>query len=207
MEEGLLNTEMGKKILALTKAGFKVSDLISDHIFREKIKSQILAVYETFLQKNNQKLLGEIDMLGNLFVLGNHLDLVKSDHLNHLKNGFLVFKSQIILMMNEQVIHHPIRNPVGRPPASPVLSEPKKLDVKIRKNEKKLSERQISIMSHLAKHSEVGWEGLEKFFPDLSRRTVVYDLKELIAMGKIKRTGRGTYTLKKSDKESEESAI
>ncbi len=49
--EDIFNTELGKKIMALTKASFKVSDLIPDLFLREKIKSQILNVYKNFFEK------------------------------------------------------------------------------------------------------------------------------------------------------------
>src|SRR3989344_3019851 len=102
--EDIFNSEIGRKILALTKASFKVSDLISDLVLREKIKHQVLDVYKTFLifnaEKNHSKLLREIDILDHYFYLGGHLNLIKEEHLKQLRNGFLVFKSHIILAMN-----------------------------------------------------------------------------------------------------------
>ena len=104
MEE-IFDSELGRKILALTKASFKVSDLIPDLVLREKIKHQVLEVYKTFLiDSGNQsfsELLKEIDILDHYFCLGGHLNLIKEEHLKQLRNGFLVFKSHIILAMNE----------------------------------------------------------------------------------------------------------
>src|SRR3989338_11527555 len=101
--EDFFDNELGRKILALTKASFKVSDLISDLVLREKIKHQVLEVYKTFLidSKNQSLLLREIDILDHYFYLGGHLNLIKEEHLKQLRNGFLVFKSHIILAMNK----------------------------------------------------------------------------------------------------------
>ena len=105
MEEEIFNTELGKKILALTKASFKVSDLIPDLVVREKIKVQILNVYELFFSakdgKNYTDLLKEVDVLDNFFFLAGQLNFVKDSHLRILRNGFLVFKSRIVLILNE----------------------------------------------------------------------------------------------------------
>ncbi|KKU75378.1 MAG: hypothetical protein UY02_C0053G0002 [Candidatus Giovannonibacteria bacterium GW2011_GWB1_47_6b] len=92
--EDIFDSELGRKILALTKASFKVSDLISDLVLREKIKHQVIEIYKTFLiDSGNQsfsELLKEIDILDHYFYLGGHLNLIKEEHLKQLRNGFLV---------------------------------------------------------------------------------------------------------------------
>ena len=98
--EDFFDNEIGRKILALTKASFKVSDLIPDLVLREKIKSQILAVYKKFIENNHPELLKEIDVLEHYFYLGGYLNLIKKEHVKQLRNGFLVFKSHIVLLNN-----------------------------------------------------------------------------------------------------------
>jgi len=101
MEEEIFNTELGRKILALVKASFKVSDLIPDLFLREKIKIQILNVYKNFFEKKYSDLLKEIDVLDNFFFLAGQMNFVKDNHLRVLRNGFLVFKSRIVLVLHE----------------------------------------------------------------------------------------------------------
>ena len=101
MEEDIFNTDIGKKFLALTKACFKASDLITDLVLREKIKNQTLDIYELFSNRNNPELIKEIDALDGLFHLGGHLGLVKDEHLKLLRNGLLVFKSHIVLTLHQ----------------------------------------------------------------------------------------------------------
>jgi len=52
MEEDIFNTELGRKILALTKASFKVSDLIPDLGFARKNQiSNFKCVWDFFGEK------------------------------------------------------------------------------------------------------------------------------------------------------------
>lgn len=103
MEENIFSSELGKKVLALVKAGFKVSDLIPDLVLREKIKRQVLEIHRNFSSagggqgKNYAALINEIDALDHLFYLAGHLDLAKEEHIRTLRNGFLVFKSHLVL--------------------------------------------------------------------------------------------------------------
>jgi len=180
MESGELDKEIYKKILALAKAGFKVSDLISDLVLREKIKSQILDVYKIFTEKNYRGLLKEIDVLDSYFVLGGHLGLIKEEHCRALRNGFLIFKSRIVLLVNEP------------PKAAP--SEKKEI---AQKPETTLSDqpvytgRQEKIMQYFQEHREVRLAEILELFPSVSEKTIRNELASLISLKKITRSGNG----------------
>lgn len=176
MEGDILDTNLGKRILALTRAGFKVSDLISDLVLREKIKSQILSVYKAFLQKNHSELLKEINILDGYLFLGGHLGLIKENHLQALRNGFLVFKSNVVLMMNE---------------SPKIIPEKATVSVKkeIAKPETKLNERQEKMMKYFKEHDEIKMSDLTELFPNVSRRTLSSDLGGLVKLGEITRHG------------------
>ena len=177
MEEEIFNTELGKKFLALVKAGFKVSDLIPDLVLREKIKSQILNVYGIFLEKRYSDLLKEIDVLDNFFFLAGQLNFVKDNHLRILRNGFLVFKSHIILMLNEP----------------PKISGDSTMAVKKEavKPELKLSERQGKILEKFQNKETLKLAEILDLFPGVSEKTVRNELFSLIGLKKITRSGQG----------------
>ena len=181
MEEDIFNTELGRKILALTKASFKVSDLIPDLVLREKIKSQILNVYRIFFSakvgKDYSDLLKEIDVLDNFFFLAGQLNFIKDNHLRILRNGFLVFKSHIILMSNE-----PLKISVDSMVAI------KKEAVK---SEVKLSERQGKILEKFKNKETLKLAEILDFFPGVSEKTVRNELSSLIGLKKITRSGQG----------------
>ena len=187
MEENIFNTELGKKIMALTKASFKVSDLIPDLVLREKIKNQILNVYESFFsaeggsasggEKKYSELLKEIDVLDNFFFLAGQLNFIKDNHLRILRNGFLVFKSHIILMLNE-----PLKTSVSSTPA--VKKEAVKSEVK-------LSERQEKILEKFQNKETLKLAEILDFFPGISEKTVRNELSSLIGLKKITRNGQG----------------
>ena len=187
MEENIFNTELGKKIMALTKASFKVSDLIPDLVLREKIKNQILNVYESFFsaeggsasggEKKYSELLKEIDVLDNFFFLAGQLNFIKDNHLRILRNGFLVFKSHIILMLNE-----PLKTSVSSTPA--VKKEAVKSEVK-------LSERQGKILEKFKNKETLKLAEILDFFPGVSEKTVRNELSSLIGLKKITRSGQG----------------
>lgn len=210
MEESfnsIFDTEIGKKILALTKASFKVSDLIPDLVLREKIKHQILEVYKIFLidfgNQSFSALLKEIDILEHYFYLGGHLNLVKEGHLKQLQNGFLVFKSHIVLAMNQksQLSTSDVDNLTGLDeeindvrrrqefPSGNSVSKSENLNAK----QKKILEK-FEIKNTL-KLSEI----LE-LFPDFSERTVRNELFDLITLGKITRSGVGGSSFYKLEK-------
>ena len=177
MEEEIFSTEFGKKILALTKASFKVSDLIPDLVLREKIKSQILNVYRIFSEKRYFDLLKEIDVLDNFFFLAGQLNFVKDNHLRILRNGFLVFKSHIILMLNEP----------------PKISGDSTMAVKKEavKPELKLSERQGKILEKFQNKETLKLAEILDLFPGVSEKTVRNELFSLIGLKKITRSGQG----------------
>ena len=174
MEEGIFNTDIGKKFLALVKAGLKVSDLIPDLALRGKIKMQILDVYKIFIEKNYRGLLKEIDVLdGHLFLAG-YLNLIREEHCRALRNGFLIFKSRIVLMASEP------------PKAAP--SEKKE---PVKKPETELSERQEKIMRYFQEHNEAKLAEILNLFPSVSEKTVRNELASLISLKKITRSGNG----------------
>lgn len=184
MEEDIFNTELGRKILALTKASFRVSDLISDLILREKIKHQVIEVYKTFSVssrgKNHSELIREIDILDHYFYLGGHLNLIKEEHMKQLRNGFLVFKSYIVLAMNEgnkSIVDYPMGSPVDdRPKARQFES---------------LTAKQKKILEKFSSKNTLKLAEILELFPDVSERTIRNELTSLIGLGKIIRNGRG----------------
>lgn len=175
--EDLFDNELGRKILALTKASFKVADLIPDLVLREKIKSQILNVYKNFFEKKYSDLLKEIDVLDNFFFLAGHLNLAKEDHIKSLRNGFLVFKSHIVLILHE-------------PPKTfgDSMVAIKKEAVK---QEVKLSERQEKILEKFQNKETLKLAEILDVFPGVSEKTVRNELSSLIGLNKITRSGKG----------------
>ena len=181
MEEDIFNTELGKKFLALVKASFKVADLIPDLVLREKIKIQILDVYKNFFSARGgsasggeySDLLKEISVLDGFFFLAGQLNFVKDNHLRILRNGFLVFKSRIVLMLNES---------------------PKKEAVK---PEVKLSERpaytgrQEKILEKFQSKEMLKLAEILDLFPGVSEKTIRNELSSLIGLKKITRSGQG----------------
>ena len=202
MEDEVFDTGLGRKFLALIKASFKVSDLIPDLVLREKIKNQILNVYESFFsaeglsaqagEKNYSDLLKEIDVLDRFFFLAGQLNLVKENHLRILSNGFLVFKSRIILAMNEPP------KAFGDSAIAPVAKIAKKEPVN---SEPELSDRQKNILEKFSAKggSPAGGQNKEtlklaeilEFFPGVSEKTVRNELSSLIGFKKITRSGQG----------------
>jgi len=193
--EDFFDNELGRKILALTKASFKVSDLISDLVLREKIKHQVLEVYKTFLidSKNQSLLLREIDVLDHYFYLGGHLNLIKEEHLKQLRNGFLVFKSHIVLAMNE-------RGKSGI--SSQDIPAVSLRDISRRETDDRpkagsatggenLNAKQKKIMEKFESKDTLKLAEMLELFPDVSERTVRNELTSLIGLGKITRDGRG----------------
>ena len=177
MEDAIFNTELGKKILVLTKASFKVSDLIPDLVLREKIKIQILDVYKNFCEKKYSELLKEIDVLDNFFFLAGQMNFIKDSHLRILKTGFLVFKSRIILILNEPP-------KIYADPAVVIKKE-------IVKQEAGLSDRQKKILEKFQNKEMLKLAEILEFFPGVSEKTVRNELASLIGLKKITRSGQG----------------
>lgn len=195
--------------MALTKASFRVSDLISDLVLREKIKHQILEVYKIFfINSGNQSfpaLLREIDILDHYFYLGGHLNLIKEEHLKQLRNGFLVFKSHIILLNNNtnetnkntrmtRIVEteFPLGNSGSKDEEIDVrrqeISDEEISDVGRRI---KFSNRQEKILKKFQGKETLKLEEILEIFPDVSERTIRNELTSLINLGKITRDGRG----------------
>jgi len=180
MEEGIFNTDIGKKFLALIKASLKVSDLLPDLVLRGKIKSQILDVYKIFMEKKERDLLKEIDVLDGYLFLAGHLNLIKEEHCRALRNGFLIFKSRIVLLVSEP------------PKAAP--SEKKEVE---KKPEITLGERPVytgrqeKIMEYFQEHKQARLAEILELFPDVSEKTVRNELVSLIGLKKITRSGNG----------------
>lgn len=221
MEENIFDTEIGKKILALTKASFRVSDLISDLIFREKIKHQILTVFEKSLfihgqknfiqnlEKNYSELLKEIDTLDHYFYLGGHLGLVKEEYLKSLRNGFLVFKSHIVLLNNNTNdtnkntrITRIIETEFS---SGDSVSNDERIDVQRQKisdvgyringgaeKQSDLTAKQKKILEKFEMKDTLRLSEIMEIFPDVSERTVRNELSFLVNLGKITRSGIGS---------------
>ncbi len=173
MEEDIFNTELGKKFLALIKASFKVSDLIPDLVLREKIKIQILNVYESFLEKKYSDLLEEVNVLDGFFFLAGQLNFVKDIYLRVLRNGFLIFKSRIVLMLN-----------------GPPKKEAVKPEVKLSERPAYTS-RQEKILEKFQNKETLKLAEILDFFPGVSEKTVRNELYSLIGLKKITRSGQG----------------
>ncbi len=171
MEEGIFNTDIGRKFLALIKASLKVSDLIPDLALRGKIKSQVLDVYRIFIEKNYRGLLKEIDVLDGYIFLAGYLNLIKEEHCRALRNGFLIFKSRIVLLVNE----------------SPKIAPSEKKETA--KPETALTERQGKILKYFEEHEQSKLAELLEIFPEVSDKTIRNDLLILAKLGKIKREG------------------
>src|SRR3989344_7072016 len=191
--EDFFDSELGRKILALTKASFKVSDLIPDLVLREKIKHQVIEIYKTFLidfgnqsfsgssgGKKYIELLKEIDILNHYFYLGGHLDLIKKEHLKQLQNGFLVFKSHIVLAMNENSKFNTDSQIVPLTDKRRKVGQSENLNAKQKKILEKFSNKNILKLAEIL-----------ELFPDVSERTIRNELTFLIGLGKITRDGRG----------------
>lgn len=177
MEEDIFNTELGKKILALVKASFKVADLIPDLFLREKIKTQILNVYKNFFEKKYSDLLKEIDVLDNFFFLAGQLNFVKDNHLRVLRNGFLIFKSRVVLALNE--------------PPKILADEAAAVKKEAVKQEVKLSERQEKILEKFQSKEMLKLAEILDLFPGVSEKTIRNELSSLIGLKKITRSGQG----------------
>jgi len=202
MEE-IFNSELGRKILALTKASFKVSDLIPDLVFREKIKHQVLEVYKTFLfdfgNQSFSELLKEIDVLEHYFYLGGHLNLIKEEHLKQLRNGFLVFKSHIFLLNNNTNDTNKNTRITRIEDNTPHFSVKEVFDFRnrtpnndnVRKGKNDLNAKQKKIMEKFSEKNTLKLSEIMEFFPDVSERTIRNELTFLIGLGKITRDGRG----------------
>lgn len=201
MEESIFNMELGKKVLALIKACFKVADLIPDMFLREKIKNQILNVYELFFKKHYPELLKEIDLLSGLFFLAGQMDFVKENHLRVLKNGFLVFKSRIVLALNEssKISKDPISPQTA---VQPVLINGSGESDKVVKKEPvkpeiRLSKRQEKIMEKFNDNETLKLAEIKELFPGISERTIRNEMSSLVELKKITRTGQGSGSLYK----------
>src|SRR3989344_6153935 len=202
--EDFFDNELGRKILSLTKASFRVSDLIPDLVFREKIKHQVLEVYKTFsifnplrqsyseasAEKNHSELLKEIDILDHYFYLGGHLNLIKEEHLKQLRNGFLVFKSHIILAMNKgdksdndsQIISFADDRRPAQAGSKMGQSFAKGGSASGGEN---LNAKQKKILEKFSEKNTLKLAEILELFPDVSERTVRNELTSLIGLGKL----------------------
>lgn len=189
MEEDIFNTELGRKFLTLIKAGFRVSDLIPDLFLREKIKTQILNVYRIFSissvssgfsgeKEKYSDLLKEMDVLENFFFFAGQLGFVKNEYFRVLKNGFSVFKSMVILSLNEL--------PKIVAEKTPVIKKA------VVKSEAKLNERQEKILEKFKEKEILKLAEIVNLFPNISEKTVRNELKLLIDLKKITRSGNGS---------------
>lgn len=191
MEENILNTDLGRKVLALSKACFKASDLMTDLVLREKIKQQTLVVYKTFFEKKYHDLIKEIDVLDSLFHLAGHIGLGNPEHLKLLKNGLLVFKSHVILN-----VHQKPRQAVEITEASapvPAFKQQKNSAAKLTVRTAVIGSRQEKILNRFSnKETRLQLADFTELLPELSEKTIRNDLVFLMERGKISRQGRGS---------------
>ena len=104
-QEYIFNTELGQKLLVLTRAGFAISNQINDLIMRDKIKGKVLDIYEAYGGgKRTGEILREIETLDNLLYLSGHLGVAKEEHIKKLRNGYLVLKSHVVLAQQARPI-------------------------------------------------------------------------------------------------------
>ncbi len=198
MEEDIFNTDIGKKFLALTKACFKASDLITDLVLREKIKNQTLDIYELFSNRNNPELIKEIDALDGLFHLGGHLGLVKDEHLKLLRNGLLVFKSHIVLTLHQNQKSRLANDTFESPNSAPTIEKTTKIAGKktvdaASQIDSGLTERHQKLLARFPdKETSLQLSDFIALFPKLSDRTIRNELSYLIELGKITRRGMGS---------------
>ena len=198
MEEDIFNTDIGKKFLALTKACFKASDLITDLVLREKIKNQTLDIYELFSNRNNPELIKEIDALDGLFHLGGHLGLVKDEHLKLLRNGLLVFKSHIVLTLHQNQKSGLANDTFESPNSAPTIEKTTKIAGKktvdaASQIDSGLTERHQKLLAPFPdKETSLQLSDFIALFPKLSDRTIRNELSYLIELGKITRRGMGS---------------
>lgn len=181
MEE-IFNSELGKNFLVLTKASFKVSDLIPDIVFREKIKNHIFNFYKIFLSnssiKNYSELVKEIDTIDSLFYLAGYLNLAKEENIKILRDGFLVFKSRIILLNNNANDEN--KNAQTEKTGNGTTVHNDNLDAKQKKIIEKFNSKNILKLAEIL-----------ELFPGISERTIRNEMTSLIELGKITRSGRG----------------
>ncbi len=206
--EDFFDNELGRKILALTKASFKVSDLISDMALREKIKHQILNVYKIFsdpalklkggVEDKYDELIKEINILDSFFFLAGHLNLAKEEYIKSLRNGLLVFKSQIIIEMHPRskfpVVDFPqaTERKQEKPSFAKALEGKEKGVILSNQKDSALNDRQERILKYFRENKSIlRLSDLLTLFPDINEKTVRNDLIILIQMGKILREGIG----------------
>lgn len=161
--------------MALVKAVFKVSDLIPDLIIREKIKKQNLEVYESFVsgdgKKNYSDLAKNIDTLRGFLFLAGQMNFIKEEHLKTLENGFLVFKSHLIIV------------PVAK--RESVKQEMEQIEHPV------FTERQEKILEKFKDQEIFKLAEITELFPNVSEKTIRNELKSLIELKKITRSGHG----------------
>lgn len=198
MENPVFSTELGKKLLMLTKAGFVISNLLNDLVIREKVKGKILAIYETYSNnRESQVLIEEISALDNLLHLSSHLKLAGDNHIEKLRNGYLVFKSHIVLNSyqpkTETVISQEIVN--ARKPAESqikgALSNNKSVSSAVLRNSR-INERYEKVLNFIkGNNNRAQFSQLMSLFPGLSEKSLRNDLTFLCSRGKLKRIGWG----------------
>ena len=157
---------------------------------RGRIKTQILDVYKIFIsakggsafggENTHLNFLKEIDILDGYLFLAGHLNLIKEEHCRALRNGFLIFKSRIVLLTNEP------------PKAAPVeKKEPVKKPETMLSDQPVYTDRQEKIMEYFQEHKQVKLAEILNLFPGVSEKTIRNELKILIGLKKITRSGNG----------------
>lgn len=199
-QDHIFNTELGKKLLVLTRAGFAVSNQINDLIMRDKIKGKVLDIYEAYGSgKRAGELLREIETLDNLLHLSGHLGVAKDEHVKKLRNGYLVFKSHIVLAQQTRTAPDVEKLPDAGQKTMPMSDvavlrkdSAKRSDMIAPPVRAKISERHDKILNFIHDNDrKAQLSQVIGLFPKLSEKSIRNDLAQLCADGKLKRVGWG----------------
>ncbi|OGD32864.1 hypothetical protein A2833_03350 [Candidatus Azambacteria bacterium RIFCSPHIGHO2_01_FULL_44_55] len=203
-QEYIFNTELGQKLLVLTRAGFAISNQINDLIMRDKIKGKVLDIYEAYGGgKRAGEILREIETLDNLLYLSGHLGVAKEEHIKKLRNGYLVLKSHVVLTQQARPVFDlpPLRSSESNNiesktfgPDAPASKKdlPKRSDMIALPIRAKISERHNKVLDFIKNNDgKAQLSQLISLFPKLSEKSIRNDLAQLCADGKLKRIGWG----------------
>lgn len=200
-QEYIFNTELGQKLLVLTRAGFVISNHINDLILRDKIKEKILDIYEAYGSgRRTAELLGKIETLDNLLHLSGHLGAANDEHIKKLRNGYLVFKSHIVLTQQmktssdvESGLSYTEQKTISvSDDLTSIKESGKRSDMIASPVRAKISERYDHILNFIRNNNgKAQLSQVMGLFPKLSEKSIRNDLAQLCVDGKLKRVGWG----------------
>jgi len=178
---------MEKEILKLTNAVYKVLEFFpeSDPLKnRAKDKALVIAEHINLInqtsgwasfhkEKAKAQALEDIDVLLGYLWIGKSQGWLNSINCLIISNEYEKIKKQI-----EPKIEMTLKLPEIETPKPQVLS-----------NNKKISERQKSILEFLKKNEKAQVMDLQTILPNVTKRTIRRDLEELLKLGEITRLG------------------